>query len=60
VENTYWQSQKDDDLGAPSNDDSMNLKQASWADMTALNTMPRAQLEVGAKLVATAGDNARR
>jgi exo-1,4-beta-D-glucosaminidase len=40
VENTYWQSQKDDDLGARKNDLAMDLRQDSWADMTALNTMP--------------------
>ena len=43
VDNTYWQSQKDDDLGDRSNDDALNLKQVSWADMTALNTMPQVQ-----------------
>jgi exo-1,4-beta-D-glucosaminidase len=53
VDNTYWQSQKDDDVGDRSNDDSMNLKQVSWADMTSLNTMPQVQLEVSAVLTAT-------
>ena len=46
VENTYWQSQKDDDLGARTNDLAMDLRQDSWADMTALNTMPAVSLEV--------------
>jgi exo-1,4-beta-D-glucosaminidase len=49
VDNTYWQSQKDDDLGDRSNDDSMDLKQLSWADMTALNAMPKVQPEVSAQ-----------
>ena len=40
VENTYWQSQKDDDLGARGHDMVMTLRQDKWADMTALNTMP--------------------
>jgi exo-1,4-beta-D-glucosaminidase len=48
VENTYWQSQKDDDLGARKNDMAMDLRQDSWADMTALNTMPPVDLEVSA------------
>ena len=48
VENTYWQSQKDDDLGARTNDSAMDLRQDSWADMTALNTMPPVDLEVKA------------
>jgi exo-1,4-beta-D-glucosaminidase len=49
VDNTYWQSQIDDDMGDAKNDDSFDLKQISWADMTALNTMPRVQLEVSAE-----------
>ena len=40
VDNVYWQSQKDDDLGPRRNDSAMDLRQDSWADMTALNTMP--------------------
>ena len=53
VDNTYWQSQKDDDLGDRSNDNSMNLQQASWADMTALNSMPQVQLKVSAEQTTT-------
>jgi exo-1,4-beta-D-glucosaminidase len=49
VDNTYWQSQKDDDLGDLSNDDALNLKQMNMADMTALNTMPQVDLEVRAE-----------
>ncbi|HLP75853.1 MAG TPA: glycoside hydrolase [Candidatus Paceibacterota bacterium] len=48
VDNTYWQSQKDDDLGARAHDGYMSLRQDKWADMTALNTMPPATLEVRA------------
>ena len=48
VENVYWQSQKDDDLGARKNDLALDLRQDSWADMTALNTMPRVDLSVRA------------
>jgi exo-1,4-beta-D-glucosaminidase len=52
VDNTYWQSQKDDDMGDRSNDDALNLKQVSWADMTPLNTMPQASLQVTARQTA--------
>ena len=48
VENTYWQSQKDDDLGTRGHDMVMTLRQDKWADMTALNTMPPASVELGA------------
>lgn len=48
VENVYWQSQEDDDLGARKNDLVLDLRQDSWADMTALNTMPRVDLRVRA------------
>ena len=48
AENVYWQSQKDDDVGDPKNDGAFGLKPDSWADMTALNSMPKAALEVSA------------
>ena len=48
AENTYWQSQKDDDLGDRKNDSGLTLRQDSWADMTALNTMPPVRLEISA------------
>ena len=48
VENTYWQSQKDDDLGARGHDMVMTLRQDKWADMTALNTMPPVTVETEA------------
>ncbi len=48
AENTYWQSQKDDDMGDRKNDSAFDLKQDSWADMTALNTMTPVQLELSA------------
>ncbi len=49
VDNTYWQSQKDDDLGARSHDQVMTLRQDTFADMTALNTMPQVTLDVEAR-----------
>lgn len=48
VDNVYWQSTTLDDLGDPSNDDMFRLKMASWADMTALNSMKPVQLGISA------------
>lgn len=48
ADNTYWQSQQLDDVGPPVNDQAFDLVQSSWADMTALNTMAPAHLEVTA------------
>lgn len=48
TENDYWQSTTDDDLGPASNDKQFDLKQVSWANMTALNTMPGVPLTVSA------------
>jgi exo-1,4-beta-D-glucosaminidase len=48
AQNVYWQSQKDDDVGDPKNDGAFGLKPDSWADMTSLNSMPKAVLEVSA------------
>jgi exo-1,4-beta-D-glucosaminidase len=49
AENVYWQSQIADDVGAPFNDSAFETTQASYADMTALNTMPRPRLEITAQ-----------
>ena len=49
ADNVYWQSQRPDDLGPPSNDAAFDTKQVSWADMTALAVMPRATLDVTAR-----------
>lgn len=49
TENVYWQSQQRDDVGDPRNDTAFSLKQSSWADMTPLNTMPRAPLRISAR-----------
>ena len=56
VDNTYWQSQTDDDMGNASNDDALRPKQAKWADMTALNTMPKVNLEVSADKATPQGE----
>jgi exo-1,4-beta-D-glucosaminidase len=57
VNNTYWQSQKDDDVGDRKNDVYMTLKQDKWADMTALNTMPAGVIEVEAQKMKIGSEN---
>nr|WP_235009684.1 sugar-binding domain-containing protein [Mycobacterium sp. 3519A] len=57
TENVYWQSQQLDDIGDPSNDFAFELKQASWADMTGLNSMPKVALDVSASRAADPSDN---
>jgi exo-1,4-beta-D-glucosaminidase len=49
VDNLYWQSTTDDDIGGPQNETAFILKQASWADFTALNTMPKAEVAVSGR-----------
>jgi exo-1,4-beta-D-glucosaminidase len=49
VDNTYWKSQKDDDVGPQKNDYYTSLQQEKWSDMTALNTMPVVKLEIEAQ-----------
>ena len=56
-ENVYWQSQQRDDVGDPRNDWAFELKQASWADMTALNYMTKVPLEVSARRYLGPGQN---
>jgi exo-1,4-beta-D-glucosaminidase len=56
-ENVYWQSQRLDDVGDPSNDSAFELKQASWADMTGLNSMAQVPLDVTAFRSPNPGDN---
>jgi exo-1,4-beta-D-glucosaminidase len=56
-ENVYWQSQRLDDVGGPSNDSAFELKQASWADMTGLNNMAQVPLDVTAFRTPNPGDN---
>jgi len=48
-ENVYWQSQRNDDVGAPDGDYAFELHQDGFADMTPLNSMAKVPLEVSAK-----------
>jgi len=57
ADNVYWQSQRLDDVGDPRNDSAFELKQSSWADMTALNQMSPTPLEVSARRMPDEGDN---
>ena len=49
-ENVYWASATDDDLGDPKKDEQFKTDLANWADMSALNTMPKVNVEVSANL----------
>ncbi len=46
AENVYWESTTDDDLGEAKNDEQFKTTLAKWADLSALNTMPRSELNV--------------
>jgi len=50
TENIYWGSATDDDLGDAKNDEQFATRLATWADMSALNTMPRGELDVSAHM----------
>ena len=49
ADNVYWQSQTIDDVGPASNDAAFDTKQISWADLTALNSMPKAAIAIDAR-----------
>ncbi len=46
ADNVYWQSRQDDDLGGPKNDEQFKTNLVQWGDMSALNTMPSAELKI--------------
>jgi exo-1,4-beta-D-glucosaminidase len=50
AENVYWESSTDDDLGGTKNDKQFSTNLATWADMSALNTMPRGDVNVSAEV----------
>lgn len=58
IDNVYWQSTTDDALANPPRDVAFTLNQSSWADFTALNTMPKAELEISGE-TRRAGDETR-
>ena len=46
AENVYWGSTTDDDLGEAKNDEQFKTSLVQWADMSALNDMPRTDVPV--------------
>ncbi len=46
AENVYWGSTADDDLGEAKNDEQFKTSLVQWADMSALNAMPRTDVAV--------------
>ena len=56
AENVYWESTTDDDLGSAKNDEQFKTDLAKWADMSALNTMPRSDLDVSAQVSDSNGE----
>ncbi len=56
AENVYWESTTDDDVGSAKNDEQFKTDLVKWADMSALNTMPRSDLDVSAQVSDSNGD----
>jgi exo-1,4-beta-D-glucosaminidase len=56
AESVYWGSATDDDLGDRKNDEQFTTKLATWADLSALNTMPRGQLDVSSHVSEVRGE----
>jgi exo-1,4-beta-D-glucosaminidase len=56
VESVYWGSKTDDDLGDAKNDEQFSTKLAAWADLSALNTMPRGDLNVSSRVSEADGE----
>jgi exo-1,4-beta-D-glucosaminidase len=46
AENTYWQSNTNDELLPPDKENAFDSSQPSWADLTALNNMKAARISV--------------
>ncbi|MEJ2010003.1 MAG: glycoside hydrolase [Acidobacteriota bacterium] len=58
VDNLYWQSTTDDNMGGAQNDKAFILNQVSWADFTALNTMQTAEVGISGS-ISRAGEESR-
>ena len=56
AENVYWESATDDDLGEAKNDEQFKTSLAKWADLSALNAMPRGDVEVSARVTEVGGE----
>ena len=60
ADNTYWESTTDDDLGDPKNDDQFTTKLVKWADLSALDTMPRSEVTASTKFSEANGEGTAR
>jgi exo-1,4-beta-D-glucosaminidase len=56
AESVYWESTPDDDLGSAKNDEQFKTNLSKWANMSALNTMPRSDLDVSAQVSDSNGE----
>ncbi len=56
AENVYWDSITNDDLGEARNDEQFKTTLTKWADMSALNTMPRSDVEVSTEVSESSGE----
>jgi exo-1,4-beta-D-glucosaminidase len=56
AENVYWESITDDDLGEAKNDEQFKTSLAKWADLSALTTMPRGDLDVSTQVTDANGE----
>jgi exo-1,4-beta-D-glucosaminidase len=50
ADNTYWESTTDDDLGSTKNDVQFTTNLVKWADLSALDTMPRSEVTASTKI----------
>jgi exo-1,4-beta-D-glucosaminidase len=56
AESVYWESTTDDDLGSAKSDEQFKTNLSRWANMSALNTMPRSDLDVSAQVSDSNGE----
>jgi exo-1,4-beta-D-glucosaminidase len=56
AESVYWESTTDDDLGSAKNDKQFKTNLSKWANMSALNTMPRSDLDLSAQVSDSNGE----
>ena len=56
AENVYWESTTDDDLGETKKDEQFKTSLAKWADMSALSTMPRGDVDVSTQVIESSGE----
>jgi exo-1,4-beta-D-glucosaminidase len=57
VDNIYWQSTTDDDMGRPQHDLAFMLNEIHWADFTALNSMPKAEVKIAGSVTNASGES---